>query len=538
MSPADRCTLDCGNNDVVSLAYDSLTGRLTSITAPSVSLAYLYFPNVNLSRITDDAATDFTNDPLDRLKTAAGEYSASFNYDQIGNITGKTEGGTAYSLNYAGTSHKHAPVSVTLGNNPPDSYTYDANGNLIARSGLALKYDAENRLVKISNASGYVARFIYDGDGKRVKRVDNAGTVIHIGPHYERNVGTGADTTDTVTKMYWAQLGPIRRLIAVRKGTDLTYLHHDHLGSTKKLSTASTPFKYYPYGTMFQEPASPPTDNLYTGQKRDLSTGLYFYGARYYDSAIGRFVQPDSVIPSPGNPQSLNRYSYCVNNPLKYADPTGHFFILVIGLAVVGVAAYEWLSHPSTANAPAAGETTSSSVEWASTRAGLASAPGTGDVNDVVSFVTGKDQLTGEVLNSRDRAMTGAAAMLPLVAGPVLRRGANVGEVVWDAATDIPMTAFKSLKGLAQQGLERHHILEQRFARVLDEKVRDMLSIATESEAHDRITREWRRAIGYVGDSNPLNTATATIEDVVREARRIYSNLPEIIDRLNEHFPQ
>jgi len=46
--------------------------------------------------------------------------------------------------------------------------------------------------------------------------------------------------------------------------------------------------------------------------------------ARYYDATIGRFISPDSIVPSPFNPQSLNRYSYCLNNPLKYIDPFGH----------------------------------------------------------------------------------------------------------------------------------------------------------------------------------------------------------------------
>jgi hypothetical protein len=47
-------------------------------------------------------------------------------------------------------------------------------------------------------------------------------------------------------------------------------------------------------------------------------------GARWYDSDLGRFTQPDSIIPHPGNPQSFNRYSYVLNNPAKYTDPTGH----------------------------------------------------------------------------------------------------------------------------------------------------------------------------------------------------------------------
>jgi len=60
--------------------------------------------------------------------------------------------------------------------------------------------------------------------------------------------------------------------------------------------------------------------------KEDDGTGLYYYGARYYDPEIGRFTQPDSYVQAPFDPQSLNRYAYCRNNPLIYIDPTGHFF--------------------------------------------------------------------------------------------------------------------------------------------------------------------------------------------------------------------
>jgi RHS repeat-associated protein len=67
-----------------------------------------------------------------------------------------------------------------------------------------------------------------------------------------------------------------------------------------------------------------PTTYNYTGQRLDGSAGLLYYGARYYDPALGRFIQPDTLVPEPGNPQSLNRYAYVLNNPLKYTDPTGH----------------------------------------------------------------------------------------------------------------------------------------------------------------------------------------------------------------------
>jgi len=61
-----------------------------------------------------------------------------------------------------------------------------------------------------------------------------------------------------------------------------------------------------------------------TDQEHDTETGLYNYNARLYDPVIGQFISADSIIPQKFNPQSLNRYSYCLNNPLIYNDPNGH----------------------------------------------------------------------------------------------------------------------------------------------------------------------------------------------------------------------
>jgi RHS repeat-associated protein len=60
--------------------------------------------------------------------------------------------------------------------------------------------------------------------------------------------------------------------------------------------------------------------------RRDLAgMGLMDYKARMYDSAIGRFIQPDSIIPNPADPQSWNRFSYVRNSPIMLVDPTGHW---------------------------------------------------------------------------------------------------------------------------------------------------------------------------------------------------------------------
>ncbi|MFZ1549804.1 MAG: RHS repeat-associated core domain-containing protein, partial [Anaerolineae bacterium] len=66
----------------------------------------------------------------------------------------------------------------------------------------------------------------------------------------------------------------------------------------------------------------------------EVAGGLYFYNARYYDPALGRFTQADTLIPQPQNPQSLNRYAYAANNSLRFSDPSGH--AAVCGTSVDG----------------------------------------------------------------------------------------------------------------------------------------------------------------------------------------------------------
>jgi RHS repeat-associated protein len=92
-----------------------------------------------------------------------------------------------------------------------------------------------------------------------------------------------------------------------------------------------------------------PTDRLFTGQRLD-STGLYYYNARYYDTEIGKFISPDSIIPNYFNPQFLNRYSYCLNNPLKYTDSTGHFLDWIFDAASIVFDIGQLIAEPSWEN--------------------------------------------------------------------------------------------------------------------------------------------------------------------------------------------
>ena len=153
--------------------------------------------------------------------------------------------------------------------------------------------------------------------------MDTKGTIHYLGG-YERNVGNGMDTTETITKYYRA----LGRLIAFRRNGSLYWVGTDHLGGT--VAVASSTFglvagmRYSPYGVSRDNTDDPLTDNLFTSQKLDASIGLYWYGSRAYDQSLGRFVCPDSIVPSPGNPQSLNRYCLHLQQPVRYTDPSGH----------------------------------------------------------------------------------------------------------------------------------------------------------------------------------------------------------------------
>ena len=121
------------------------------------------------------------------------------------------------------------------------------------------------------------------------------------------------------------------------------YVHDDHLGSSQLLTEGKTTarhagltyqrgeilqrFEYAPFGqeTHVLNP-NLTFDPSYTGQNYDIDTGLYYYKSRYYNPVLARFIQPDTTVPSATDLQAYNRYSYVRNNPLKYVDPTGHFW--------------------------------------------------------------------------------------------------------------------------------------------------------------------------------------------------------------------
>ncbi len=101
------------------------------------------------------------------------------------------------------------------------------------------------------------------------------------------------------------------------------------------LSTLS----YTAFGETRFASGSTSTDYRYTGQREEAELGLYFYNARWYDPSLGRFIQPDTIVPDPGSPMDWDRYAYVRNNPVTLTDPSGEFVSPIVAIAIGGFAA-------------------------------------------------------------------------------------------------------------------------------------------------------------------------------------------------------
>jgi RHS repeat-associated protein len=172
----------------------------------------------------------------------------------------------------------------------------------------------------LTNTTTTNAQFIGQQDESYTFRVQATDNVGNVSAWQEST----AVTIDAITKYY--HHGSSR--VAMRQGGEVYYLHGDHLGSTS-LTTDDQggvvyEARYLPFGEERWVDGEGVTDFTFTGQRQD-GFGLMDYNARYYSSYLNRFVSPDPIISDYKNPQSLNRYAYTLNNPVRFTDPTGHY---------------------------------------------------------------------------------------------------------------------------------------------------------------------------------------------------------------------
>ena len=261
----------------------------------------------------------FTYDELRRLLTAQRgpdtniQRKYQYDYDRYGNRWGQNVvAGTGYNtqLGFDTTNNR---INST-------GFAYDGSGNLTANNtGITFSYNQENFML-----TAWTTAYQYDAQGRRVRENVN-GTVTDY--FYSGSVviseKQGSSWTDYIF------FGGQR--IAKQTGTmasTATYIHPDHLGSTRVCTDANGnsagTCDYEPFGEI--QPGSTcgiPTNYRFGGMEWDTETGLYHTWFRQYDPSQGRWMSVDPLPGTADDPQSLNRYVYVLNDPLNLTDPLG-----------------------------------------------------------------------------------------------------------------------------------------------------------------------------------------------------------------------
>ncbi len=216
------------------------------------------------------------------------------------------------------------------------------SGCAVTGSAITYRYDNFNRLISYENGS-ITAQYAYDGEDYRIRKtVSDAAGTKETRYFYEGNqVAYEADASGNLTahNVYGTTL--ISRRV---DGKNYYYLYNAH-GDVVMLidamdgSIAAT-YDYDAFGTLISQTSEADNSIRYAGYQYDLETGLYYVNARDYNSTTGRFITEDTYIGKYYDPLSLNRYTYCHNNPLRYTDPSGHGLFSSLALKFLGGAVF------------------------------------------------------------------------------------------------------------------------------------------------------------------------------------------------------
>ena len=355
----------------IGYAYDT-QGNLSVLTYPDgKELEYSYDKNGNVILVTDweNRETRFSYDKNGRLvRTERADGSTeSRSYDKAGQLLqikdtakdGRLITDLSYSYNENGNIEQIRDKNAgTAGmESKTETMTYDAVNRLISYNGKAVSYDADgnmlygplngqmasftydcrNRLIRTETDSGEVTKYLYDAENNRIGIIKNAGTEQESRTDYVVDSTSGELTqilqsrTEEAAKSADIEITTYlyagNRLLAEDGAEYLTY-HFNNVGSTTAVTDKSGNIKYRYAYSVYGELLKGNYGEvlfLYNGQYGVQSddSGLYYMRARYYNAAIKRFINQDTVTGSIESSQSLNRYAYVEGNPVSYLDPFG-----------------------------------------------------------------------------------------------------------------------------------------------------------------------------------------------------------------------
>jgi RHS repeat-associated protein len=317
---SNRTQQNYPNSIVASSGYD-VAGNLISIHNhigyfPVVS--YNYERNAN-NQVTSEGTAGYGSASVTRsynyntLNQVAGDGSSAFSYDAADNLT---RYGTL-QLHYGNADQlKSANIGYF-----PFTYTNDTQGNRTSSQTVFgttnYGYDQANRLTSTTNPS-LNASYRYNGDGLRINKTVDGTTEAFS---WDTSGQVPTMLTDGATDYIYGPDGaPLEQI----NGSAVLYFHHDQLGSTRLLTTATAgtaaTYDYDAYGRTTKTTGTASNPLRYAGQYTDAETGFVYLRARYYDPYTGGFL-----IVDPAAMLTRAPYDYANNDPINEVDPSGLF---------------------------------------------------------------------------------------------------------------------------------------------------------------------------------------------------------------------
>ncbi|ABE53494.1 Rhs family protein-like protein [Shewanella denitrificans OS217] len=428
---------------------------------------------------------NFTYDSLNRIETrdlsiGTGSltgygYDEQYSYDGFGNINSrKGYAGGSYSVNLASYNYLQSTSvnrldSANVDGKSYSKFIYDANGNITSDGSRSFSYNAFDKASRIQLGSQYSA-YRYDSSRAVLSRSDyrqEAGewktfNTDYIGQLYQQerrykgSAAIGSNLENTRHKYMLGNIMVVRNQNATLGNSEqVQYQHGDHQGSTLSITDERGNILEQYFYSAFGKPmklagsslvqAITPMERGYTGHEMLPNLDVIQMGGRIYDPNLARFLQADPNIQAPTNLQNYNRYSYVLNNPLTYTDPSGYFFdkifdfvkkywkviVAVVVVVVTYGAATSWVASWGTTGAFGSAATAATSATLTT-----AGAVATGAIAGAAGGFVGGALATGSLKGAFRGALTGAISG---AAGGYANAGAVSG---WgDAAKRIAVAA-------------------------------------------------------------------------------------------------
>src|SRR5438105_2175561 len=313
------------------------------LTAPTWSSGqYSYDGAGNIKAI---GTNSYVYDSASRLVSASeSSHTETYAYDGFGNITSITTDAVPHTLS----------VNATTNRRDDGGFAYDLSGNMRSDTLNSYLYDAFNMMKDRSRGASSHEYYIFDAADERIATIATTGLATE-----GTWTWTLRDESGKVLREYQTPLGATKALwlgsYVYRDGSLLgadrvaeeggrRHFHLDHLGTPRLVTGAGgvqlAAHDFYPFGRertdihqeslagMREEPMK------FTGHERDFNGGTFsdntdyldYMHARYYNPNGGRFLSIDKGSPEPSVPQTWNRYTYALNNPIRFNDPDGRQF--------------------------------------------------------------------------------------------------------------------------------------------------------------------------------------------------------------------